>query len=162
MTKSAEKTKPGLWERIKRRIIGGSKGGKPGQWSARKAQLATHDYKEEGGGYKGPKQDDNSLHQWTKEDWGTKSGKKSMDTDERYLPKKARDALSDGEYKATSAKKKADTKKGQQFSKQPKATAAKTKKHRAGGAGKKTVVAKTTKAVKKAPARKAGTKKKAA
>ena len=31
-------TKPGLRERIKKRITAGSKGGKPGQWSARKAQ----------------------------------------------------------------------------------------------------------------------------
>ena len=32
-------TKPGLRERIKKRITAGSKGGKPGQWSARKAQM---------------------------------------------------------------------------------------------------------------------------
>tara|TARA_Y100000817_G_scaffold287384_1_gene255900 strand:+ start:160 stop:447 length:288 start_codon:yes stop_codon:yes gene_type:complete len=77
-----------------------------------------------------------SLDKWTKEDWGTKSGKPSTQgkdaTGERYLPKKARQALSDKEYAATSRKKREDTKKGKQFSKQPKKTAQKTAKHRKG------------------------------
>ena len=46
-------TKPGLRERIKKRITAGSKGGKPGQWSARKAQMVAAAYKKAGGGYKG-------------------------------------------------------------------------------------------------------------
>ena len=75
-----------------------------------------------------------SLKKWQKEDWGTKSGKPSTQgkkaTGERYLPKKAREALSDEEYAATSRKKREDTKKGKQFSKQPKAIAKKTAKHR--------------------------------
>ena len=37
--KKGKYTKPGLRERIKKRIMAGSKGGKPGQWSARKAQM---------------------------------------------------------------------------------------------------------------------------
>lgn len=77
-----------------------------------------------------------SLDKWTKEDWGTKSGKPSTQgkkaTGERYLPKKAREALSDKEYAATSRKKREDTKKGKQFSKQPKKIAKKTAKHRKG------------------------------
>ena len=44
-------TKPELRERIKKRITAGSKGGKPGQWSARKAQMVASEYKKEGGGY---------------------------------------------------------------------------------------------------------------
>ncbi len=75
-----------------------------------------------------------SLNSWTKEDWGTKSGKPSTQgsnaTGERYLPKKARDALTKEEYAATSKKKRQDTKKGKQFSKQPKRVAKKTSKHR--------------------------------
>lgn len=75
-----------------------------------------------------------SLNKWTKEKWGTKSGKPSTQgkkaTGERYLPKKAREALSDKEYKATTAKKQKDTKAGKQFSKQPKKIAAKTAKSR--------------------------------
>ena len=39
-----------------------------------------------------------SLDNWTKQEWGTKSGKKSSETGERYLPKKAIAALSDSEY----------------------------------------------------------------
>ena len=80
------------------------------------------------------KKSQKSLKRWTKEDWGTKSGKPSTQgkkaTGERYLPKKARKALSAKEYKATSRKKRADTKKGKQFSKQPKAIAKKTAKYR--------------------------------
>ena len=64
-----------------------------------------------------------SLKKWTKEDWGTKSGKPSTQgeeaTGERYLPRKAREALTDKEYARTSAKKRRDTKKGKQFSQQP-------------------------------------------
>ena len=45
-------TKPGLRKRIFERIKSGSKGGKPGQWSARKAQMMAKEYKAQGGGYK--------------------------------------------------------------------------------------------------------------
>ena len=66
-------TKPGLRESIKKRIMAGSKGGKPGQWSARKAQMVAAEYKKKGGGYKGgegKKQKD--LKKWGKEKWMTK------------------------------------------------------------------------------------------
>ncbi len=126
MADTAEKTDPKLWDKVKTKVQRGDKGGKPGQWSARKAQLAVHDYKAEGGGYKGKKSADNHLAQWTKEEWGTKSGQESGKTGERYLPAKARDKLSDSEYQRSTAKKRADTKRGQQFSAQPKAIAAKT------------------------------------
>ena len=71
-----------------------------------------------------------SLRSWTKQDWGTKSGEKSAETGERYLPKKAIESLSDSEYAATTEKKREDTKKGKQFSKQPKKTARKTRQFR--------------------------------
>ena len=45
-------TKPGMRKRIFKRIMAGSKGGRPGQWSARKAQLLAARYKKAGGGYK--------------------------------------------------------------------------------------------------------------
>ena len=45
-------TKPGLRKRIFNRIKAGGKGGKPGQWSARKAQMMAKAYKKAGGGYK--------------------------------------------------------------------------------------------------------------
>ena len=71
-----------------------------------------------------------SLKKWTKEDWGTKSGKPSAKTGERYLPKKARDALTPAEYAATTKAKREGTAKGKQFVKQPKAIAKKTAKYR--------------------------------
>jgi len=76
------------------------------------------------------KQSQKSLRSWTKQKWGTKSGKKSSETGERYLPKAARDALSPAEYAATSRKKREDTKKGKQHSKQPKKIARKTRQFR--------------------------------
>jgi hypothetical protein len=119
MAERAKKTDPKLWDKVKKEVTQSSKGGKPGQWSARKAQMATSEYKKEGGGYAGRKTDDNSLKQWTDEEWGTKSGEESGKTGERYLPKKAREKISDSEYKRSTAKKRADTAKGRQHSKQP-------------------------------------------
>lgn len=126
MASSAERSDPALWDRVKKEVTDGDKGGDPGEWSARKAQMAVQRYKAEGGGYKGRKAADNHLAQWTREDWGTKSGDASKETGERYLPKQAREALSDEEYARTTAKKRADTAKGKQFSAQPKDVAAKT------------------------------------
>ena len=45
-------TKPAMRKRLFEKIKAGSKGGKPGQWSARKAQLLAKEYKAKGGGYK--------------------------------------------------------------------------------------------------------------
>ena len=45
-------TKPGMRKRLFNSIKAGSKGGKPGQWSARKAQLLANRYKKAGGGHK--------------------------------------------------------------------------------------------------------------
>ena len=75
-----------------------------------------------------------SLDSWTEENWGTKSGKNSTQgseaTGERYLPESAREALSDKEYARSSAKKRADSYKGKQHSKQPDDVADKTAKYR--------------------------------
>jgi len=76
------------------------------------------------------KKSQQSLKDWSKQDWGTKSGKKSSDTGERYLPKKAREALSDSEYAATTAKKRKDKAAGKQHSAQPKKIAEKTARYR--------------------------------
>ena len=133
MASSTERTDPKLWDKVKTEVTEGDKGGKPGQWSARKAQLAVNEYKHEGGGYKGEKAPDNHLVEWQQEDWGTKSGEASGKTGERYLPKKARAALSDGEYQRTTAKKRSDSAKGRQFSAQPADVAQKTAPFRGGG-----------------------------
>ena len=75
-----------------------------------------------------------SLVAWTKQKWRTKSGKPSTQgskaTGERYLPEKAIKALSASEYAATTAAKRKATRKGKQFSKQPKKIARKTKAYR--------------------------------
>jgi hypothetical protein len=123
------------WKRVVASVKAGGKGGNPGQWSARKAQLATQRYKKSGGGYSGPKTEaQKSLSKWTKEDWGTKSGKPSTQgpkaTGERYLPKKARQALSSEEYAATTKAKREGTAEGKQFVSQPKRVAKKTANYR--------------------------------
>lgn len=71
-----------------------------------------------------------SLRKWTEQKWRTKSGKKSSETGERYLPEKAIKALSSSEYAATTKAKREGTKHGRQFVKQPKAIAKKTAKYR--------------------------------
>jgi len=71
-----------------------------------------------------------SLRAWTKQKWRTKSGKKSSETGERYLPEKAIKNLSASEYAATTKAKREGTKRGRQFVKQPKAIAEKTAKYR--------------------------------
>ena len=66
-------TKPSLRESIKDRIMASSKGGKSGQWSARKAQMLAAEYKRKGGGYKGGKSEkQKDLKRWGKEKWMTK------------------------------------------------------------------------------------------
>jgi len=129
------RTNKALWEKTVAQVKAGTKGGSAGQWSARKAQLAGKIYKEKGGSYSGPKtKAQKDLTKWTKEDWGTKSGKPSTQgpkaTGERYLPKKAREALTSAEYRATSTAKRLGTKQGKQFVAQPKKIAEKTRKFR--------------------------------
>ena len=67
---------------------------------------------------------------WGDQKWTTKSGKKSSVTGERYLPKKAIDALSPQEYAATTKAKRAGKAKGKQFVAQPKNIAKKTAGYR--------------------------------
>jgi hypothetical protein len=86
-------TKPALRERIKNRVMKGTKGGKSGQWSARKAQLVASEYKKAGGGYKGGKgKEQKKLSKWTREEWGTKDdyekGKKAATAAKKAKDKK--------------------------------------------------------------------------
>ena len=71
-----------------------------------------------------------SLKQWGEEKWTTKSGKKSSETGERYLPEKAIKSLSSSEYAATTKAKRAGKAAGKQFVAQPKKIAQKTAKYR--------------------------------
>lgn len=111
-------TDPALRERLKEKIKADDKGGKAGQWSARKAQLLAHEYEKEGGGYKEDKKTESQQHlsEWTDQDWQTSDGKPAdrEGGTTRYLPKEAWDNLSESEKKATNAKKVAGSKAGKQ------------------------------------------------
>tara|TARA_R110002153_G_scaffold15747_2_gene55999 strand:- start:2548 stop:2811 length:264 start_codon:yes stop_codon:yes gene_type:complete len=76
-----------------------------------------------------------SLSNWTKQKWGTKSGKPSAKTGERYLPAAAIKSLSPSEYAATTRAKREGTKAGKQHVAQPKGIAKKTKRFRAARGG---------------------------
>lgn len=101
--------KPDLREKLKEEIKAGDKGGKPGQWSARKAQLLTHEYEKAGGGYLTDKHTESQQHleQWTNQDWRTEDGKPTDKGDKtaRYLPAEAWEKLTPAQRKATNAKK---------------------------------------------------------
>ena len=71
-----------------------------------------------------------NLKAWIKQKWRTKSGKKSYDTGERYLPEKAIKALSSKEYRLTTKLKRKTMKKGKQYSKQPKFIVDKVRNYR--------------------------------
>lgn len=71
-----------------------------------------------------------SLKAWGDQKWTTKSGKPSSETGERYLPKKAIQALSPQEYAATTKAKRAGKAAGKQFVPQPAKVKAKVKPFR--------------------------------
>jgi hypothetical protein len=71
-----------------------------------------------------------SLKDWTKANWKTKSGKPSSVTGERYLPEKAIKALTSAEYAATTKAKREGTKAGKQTVAQPKKIAKKVARFR--------------------------------
>ena len=118
-------TDPDLRARLKDEVQADDKGGKPGQWSARKAQLLKSAYEREGGGYLGEKDaTQQHLTQWTREDWQTSDGSADARTggpaeqggaSKRYLPEEAWDELSDAEKRATDAKKAEGSARGEQF-----------------------------------------------
>ncbi len=125
------RTNEKLWKSIVSRVRNSDKGGLPGEWSARKAQLAVNKYRSKGGGYVGKKSPNNSLTKWSRQKWRTKSGHPSIvgpsATGERYLPEKAIRRLSSREYAATTRKKRMSR---GQYSKQPKKIAKKTSRYR--------------------------------
>ena len=114
-------TDPKLRDRLKEEITAGDKGGKCGQWSARKAQLLAHEYEKAGGDYKNGKKKKTEAQQhldaWTDEDWQTSDGEEAdrEGGTTRYLPAEAWEKLTPAERKATNAKKRAGSKQGEQF-----------------------------------------------
>lgn len=109
MTNDKTYTDPALREKMKEEIKAGDKGGKPGEWSARKSQLLVHEYEQAGGGYaseqRTPAQE--HLEEWTAQDWRTEDGQPAHrgDAMARYLPAAAWEALTPAQRKATNAKK---------------------------------------------------------
>lgn len=121
------RTNEALWEKAKAE----AKAKMGGKHSARSMQLAGKIYRDKGGSYTGPKTEaQKSLSKWSKESWQTKSGKPSSKTGERYLPKKAIEALTPAEYAATTRAKREGTRQGKQFVAQPKKVAEKVAKYR--------------------------------
>ena len=115
----ARYTKPELRERLKEEIQASDKGGRPGQWSARKSQLLTNEYKKRGGGFEGPRdQRQRSLQRWGAEEWQTRSGstraRRNGET-ARYLPKQAWQELSPEQRRDTDTKKRQASRSGRQF-----------------------------------------------
>jgi hypothetical protein len=128
---SAKKTKESMWKRIVASVKAGGKGGRPGQWSARKAQLATARYKKAGGVYKGNKSSSNKLSKWSKQKWDyvSKGDKKKPKSKRgRYLPESVRKSLSPAEKAATNRKKRAASAKGKQKAKYSKKVAGKVRR----------------------------------
>ncbi len=131
--RAAKYTDPELRARLKDEVTAGSKGGKPGQWSARKAQLLKAEYEKAGGGYLGPKDDaQQHLSEWTAEDWQTSDGSATARTgsarerggaSKRYLPKRAWEQLSKQDREATDAAKAEGSAEGRQFVANPPAAA---------------------------------------
>ncbi len=112
-------TKPKLRREIKDSLMQSNKGGRTGQWSARKSQLLVQEYERRGGGYKKKADDDaKSLRQWTNQNWQTSDGSAYADDGERmrrYLPEKAWDLLSEQEKQKAEQKKAAGDANGRQF-----------------------------------------------
>ena len=128
---ATKRTKESMWKRIVASVKSGSAGGRPGQWSARKAQLATARYKKAGGGYKGKKSVSNKLSKWSKQKWDyvSKGDKKKPKSKRgRYLPESVRKSLSPAEKAATNRKKRAASAKGKQKAKYSKKEAGKVRR----------------------------------
>lgn len=129
--KTAGYTDPKLRCSIMQKVYKSTKGGRSGQWSARKAQLVNRMYVKAGGGFLGNgTKSQRALRRWTRQKWRTKSGDPSLVTGERYLPSEAIMHLSASQYRRTSMKKKRDTYIGQQYSKQPKDVSKLTRRYR--------------------------------
>ena len=104
-------TEPELRARLKEQIQAGDRGGRPGQWSARKSQLLVREYEKAGGGYVDdghlrPEQE--HLRQWGDQDWHTASGDadaRDADGTSRYLPDVAWQLLTPAERRATDRRK---------------------------------------------------------
>ncbi len=108
-------TDPQLRARLKDEIQAGDRGGRPGQWSARKAQLLVKEYEKAGGGYTDAghrTERQRHLQQWQDQDWHTAEGGADARGDDgtaRYLPDVAWKLLSEREREETERPKREST-----------------------------------------------------
>lgn len=116
------RTNPQLWEKSKREAV--KKMG--GKHSARAMQLAVQIYKRAGGRYVGRKPGSTSLGKWGREDWGYVDGRPGN----RYLPRRVRERLTPEEKARTNRAKRAATRMGKQWSRQPRDIARKASRIR--------------------------------
>ena len=112
-------TQPDLRRQIKDELMQSDKGGKPGQWSARKSQLLVQEYEKQGGGYKQNEKDEaaRSLEEWGEQDWQTQDGSaraREGDKTKRYLPREVWEQLSDHEKQEAEQTKQAASRQGKQ------------------------------------------------
>jgi len=109
MKTTETRTKPKLWEWAKRTATNEMHG-----HSARAMQRAVKLYKDHGGGYRGARSKNNSLHRWTKQKWRTMNGKPARrgSVTHRYLPDAKWGSLTPNQRRATDRKKVAGAKKG--------------------------------------------------
>lgn len=113
-------TKPDLREQIKEDIKQSDKGGKPGQWSARKSQLLVQEYEKQGGGYRQDEKDEaaQSLEAWTEQNWQTLEGEgeaREQGITKRYLPEAVWERLSDAEKREAERTKESGSQSGEQY-----------------------------------------------
>ena len=113
-------TKPDLRRQIKDKLMQSDKGGKPGEWSARKSQLLVQEYKKQGGGYKEDEKDEaaKSLEKWSEQNWQTQNGDdraRQDDKTKRYLPKEVWQRLSKEEKQEAEKIKQEASKQGEQY-----------------------------------------------
>ncbi|KAK7527541.1 uncharacterized protein IWZ02DRAFT_511278 [Phyllosticta citriasiana] len=104
-------TDPELREQVKEEIKEGDKGGAPGQWSARKAQMMASEYKKRGGDYTTSKDEQDQ----SQKNLSDGHAKQSDGTEKRYLPKKAWENMSEGKKEETEKAKVEGGKQGKQF-----------------------------------------------
>ena len=120
-------TDPKLRERLKEKIKNSDRGGRAGQWSARKSQLLAQEYEREGGGYRHPgtrTSSQRSLQRWTEQDWQTENGSANArhdGTTERYLPRNAWEEMTPEQKRETRDAKREASSRGRQHAGNPKA-----------------------------------------
>jgi hypothetical protein len=113
-------TNPELRRRLKDEILQSDKGGKAGQWSARKSQILVREYEAQGGGYQTSEKDEaaHSLEEWEEQNWQTEDGSdraRNGNITKRYLPKAVWDKLSASEKQEAERSKEEASKKGAQY-----------------------------------------------